>query len=203
MRRIDRISLDMDGVLAHLMPQLLASHGVDPERWTEIEGWDAAGDVLGRALGREPLSREETWRPVVEGGADWWAAIPPTPWCAALLACLSHWRLPIRIVSSPLSAARGDSEAGKRAWLERHVPSLADRAVFDDNKGAHSRGGDLLIDDGAHNVIAWLESGGPACLWPAPWNRGYEPGAELQRIDALRDRNLFELRVWAPVGHHA
>ena len=40
---------------------------------------------------------------------------------------------------------------------------------------------DILIDDGLHNVVPWVESGRGAIIFDQPWNRSWEPEGSVIR----------------------
>ena len=56
-------------------------------------------------------------------------------------------------------------------WIKNHLPNDAQKKYnLTPCKSDSARRDRLLIDDGEHNVAAYLDAGGPACLFPATWN---------------------------------
>lgn len=74
--------------------------------------------------------------------------------------------------------------AGKIEWLRKNVPELSL-----DNMTAVKRkdwlDGDVLIDDGLHNIIPFWKKGGNVILMDRPWNRplGHDVPAKMTTSD--------------------
>lgn len=131
-----RILLDLDGVVADFWGPVLREHNArSGERL-------AISDITDWAF---PL--EHIWK---EPG--FFDALPPLPGALVGIERILEQGHEIAIVS----AGKGEALAGKSRWLERHLPGLADKAVFTNRKTPKSFvSGDFLVDDGPHNVVAF------------------------------------------------
>ena len=63
------------------------------------------------------------------------------------------------------------SWTGKRLWVERHIPHLAERLIVTPAfKGVFASDDVVLIDDKDENIAEFVEAGGRGILVPRPWN---------------------------------
>lgn len=156
------VLFDMDGVLADFVGGALSVHkAVIPRHQVP---WDFMSHI-GFSGGGDPAF----WRPLEN--ADFWANLRP---CADGMEAFGQierrvGRDRIGILSSGLCPGSCD---GKRAWLTKHLPHYARRAIFGTAKELLAAPCKLLIDDHDPNVDAWRGCGGKAVLVPRPWNIG-------------------------------
>lgn len=156
------VLFDMDGVLADFVSGALTVHRASLP-YTEIV-WDFPTQI-GFAGAGDPAF----WRPLET--PDFWATLPP---CADGMEVFRRieariGRDRIGILSSGLCPGSCD---GKRAWLDRHLPGYARRAIFGTVKELLAAPCKLLLDDHDPNVDAWRKCGGKAVRVPRPWNGG-------------------------------
>lgn len=162
---INRIFLDLDGVLADWSSAAIRAHGLDPfkvhERWRPGE-YDLA-DVLG-------MSGNKMWQPVNDAGEDFWANLQPYPWCMDLTSlCTSLARTTILTSPSKDPAAA----AGKTRWLQAQFGSGFRAYLIGPDKASCGRPGAVLIDDADKNCDAFRAEGGAAILFPQRWNSAH------------------------------
>lgn len=170
----------MDGVLVKTHEGVLAVHGIDLSRVSEITKWNVEGQV------GLPATKEDTWAPIVAMGADFWANLEPSDYAHELVELAGP---SCRIITAPLTAAKGSCVDGKTLWIKRHFPHLERRMIFADEKGLCAADDVVLVDDSDKQVGSWRAAGGLAILWPQPWNVDYELDQRevLGRIKCLRN----------------
>ena len=154
---IDTIFVDLDGVCADLhlaLADLFAIRTWPPGEWdlTKITG----------------LSSEALWGDPRVQGAAFWGGLPKTPH-ADLVVELCEKRADVVFLSGTVRDT--GSAAGKHAWVQKHYPKIPLLCGPSWAKRFVAREGACLVDDADRNVEEWLEAGGPAFLYPRPWNR--------------------------------
>lgn len=150
------LHLDMDGVIVDFIAGICRLHGrPDPYQHHEHRGrWDIDG-IWG-------MSPDEFWTPT---SYYFWTNLDPTPDFAEFR------KMPVvSIITSPSKTNREECELGKREWLRRYWPEMADRVIFSHDKHEHARPGHVLIDDSDRNIERWRAAGGTGILVPRPWN---------------------------------
>jgi 5'(3')-deoxyribonucleotidase len=73
------------------------------------------------------------------------------------------------IIATAVPKSAPIAMSGKFEWIRRNMPFFP----LDNFVSIHRKyllDGDLLIDDGPHNIEPWLQTGRPAILFDAPWN---------------------------------
>lgn len=181
---IRSVALDMDGVLVDLIPAVMALFAVPAEQARNVHTWDGTSKAIGEYRG-EAITEAEVWAAVEEAGAWVWAEAQPTEWFHELKRAVGT--MPALIVTTPLHRAPAPSVQGKLAWLRRWWPEVEMGAVFVRDKGTLATPTRLLIDDGEHQIKSWRAQGGPAMLWPAPWNPARAIDTRDYPTDALRN----------------
>lgn len=167
------IFLDMDGVLADFIAAALSVHGRSDFVYP-LNGTKDVHTLLG-------VSKEAFYAPL--DSADFWAELPKTEICDALLAAVEATGIPTYILSKPTRSP--GSAAGKLRWLAAHAPHLAGRTILTGHKHLLAAPGRLLIDDMDGNVREWAAAGGTAVLVPRPWNAAAGTAAEAALGDLL------------------
>jgi hypothetical protein len=156
---IERIYLDMDGVLCDLLPGIAELYGrlFDPEDWPPGE-YDVS---VGFGIPRITL-----WNHIGKvGGASFWAGLTQTEHYEELVELSRLFALkPPRVLSSPTRFP--SSYAGKAAWLIERDWQLPNAAFLGAEKWQLSKPGRVLIDDNSDNCIDWEAEGGSAILFP-------------------------------------
>lgn len=74
----------------------------------------------------------------------------------------------VAIATTPSSS--GMSITGKRFWMERCYPKLAEGMIFTSNKKMLASEDAVLIDDRDKNIDEFSDSGGRTIIIPRPWN---------------------------------
>lgn len=189
---IDRILLDMDGVLSDWTGAACRLFDRDPAdvyaNWPE-GCWD-----ITKALG---VSGAELWRRVDSAGFYFWAELEAYPWVDELLE-LCQATAPTTILTSP--SRDPQSLAGKLEWMQRRWGLTFRDYLVGPDKLACARPGALIIDDRPATVDGFREAGGAGVLFPAAWNgnRGLDPMAHVR--EALADASASSVNspvIWA------
>ena len=145
------IYLDMDGVLVDLVAGMRKEYNL-PER--EILDWELPKTYPGLPNGYLSVLP-----------ATFWAALPKTKWCDALI----NYLYPQTFVLLTHAITRA-SMIGKVEWVHFHLGSRP--IAFSAQKGEHiGECSDVLIDDKDGNIEAWVKAGGIGILWPASYNK--------------------------------
>ena len=74
------------------------------------------------------------------------------------------------IIASAVPKSAGIAYAGKMEWLRRNLPEFP----LNNFVAIHRKDllqGDLLVDDGLHNIAAFARTGRSTVIFDAPWNR--------------------------------
>lgn len=151
------VLLDMDGVLANFVGQVIRTLKLDVEH-SEWKSW-AHHNTLG-------ISESQFWQATQEEG--FWLDIDPYPWAHDLMDRLRKhfW---VIIASSPSLDPRCSME--KKQWIRKHFPDfLMEDVVLTNHKSLMAVPGRILIDDSQRNVTDFAMEGGRGILFPAPWN---------------------------------
>lgn len=173
-----RILLDMDGVLADCLGYWLGLlnryHGLDLKP-TDITEWDThrfCKDVP-ESVVYGYLSQPGFFRHLqpVEGAID------------GVNYLISEGHEVVIVTSCP----REYGESDKRQWLKSHIPKLDPKNFI----SAHRKDliqGDILLDDGVHNLEAWRDANikGLAVCFDQPYNRSYIGARSYDWKDFLR-----------------
>jgi 5'(3')-deoxyribonucleotidase len=114
------------------------------------------------------ITAEQFWAPASE--LEFWENLPLTEEAHGIVRGVLH-TVPREKVAFLSSAAGPWAMEGKRRWLKRHFPELAEQFLFKMLKQLVANPGDILIDDYDRNLDSWTEHGGTAICVPRPWNR--------------------------------
>lgn len=147
--------LDMDGVLADFFTAWARLHG--KERYKEIGDRPAREASIQELNARGPEFVQEFFRNLspLSGGIE-------------LVNWLNRNHIPFTILSAPLKGNEDASIAGKRQWLDQHIPGAADSAKFTREKYQYARQNgrsNVLVDDFKTYVGEWRAAGGRAILY--------------------------------------
>lgn len=173
---IERVFLDMDGVMCDFITPAMALHGslITSDEWPL--GVFSAETVLG-------IDSDEFWKPINAAGYHFWRRLPAYPWLPELLREIQA--IGVEIVISTTPGPDPHCPAGKRLWLDQHMPFDAP-VMFGHRKELLARPGALLIDDNDKNCDGFRAAGGSAVLFPQRWNRNH--GITADRIGYLREQ---------------
>lgn len=101
------------------------------------------------------------------------------------------------VIATAVPRSAGIAYHGKLEWLRRRMPWFnLDNFIAIQRKDLLAA--DVLIDDGPHNIEAWVKSGRECIIFDAPWNQGIKESdfvyraknwdevlARIKRIDEL------------------
>ncbi len=166
MSDISQICVDMDGVLCDFVLSAVKLHA--PANVGDVYlSWPAGEYSMERVLG---CSTNEFWKPIHDGGAEFWANIPAFGWHQKLMVLCRQYA-PTTILTSP--SKHGTSLAGKLDWLHRHYGSNFRDFLMGPNKHFCARPGAVLIDDCDANCEKFEAHGGRAICFPQQWNKNH------------------------------
>jgi hypothetical protein len=184
---INRIFLDLDGVLADWASAAIIACGYDPKQ--VLDGWPPGTYELADVLG---ISGNAMWRAVDARGAAFWAELEPLPWCADLMD-MCQAIAPTTILTSPSKDPA--AAAGKTRWLQSVFGRDFRGYLIGPDKRSCARAGAVLIDDHDGNCKAFRDAGGRAIVFPQRWNSGH-----AQRSEWVRDNIETEIAA-RPVSY--
>lgn len=154
------ILLDVDGVLADFAGALLAWAGPVYSR-EQLTEWD-----LTKALGLEDRQQEFD---AVASEPGFCESLPLIDGAQVFVEELRSFA-EIIVVTSPYSAAKLWTFERLR-WLEKHFAITKHDVIFAKRK--YLVRGDLMIDDGPHNIDEFLRRDLKGILIDQPWNRDH------------------------------
>jgi hypothetical protein len=159
---IDRIFLDLDGVLVDFIGGVIKRHQLDctPADCTE---WGTVLEVYKKQY--PGASNRNFWDSL---GRDFWLGLEFYPWANELLEYLTPFK-PIILTAPTLNNA-----GWKQEFIRNNLPEFFNdkRYIITPSHTKHvlARPSALLIDDRITNVKDFKKSRGLAMLWPQPWN---------------------------------
>lgn len=178
---IDRILIDMDGVIADFVSPSLKAAAI-PLSHDECNMWNYFSGFMTEA---------EFWS-AIESVDGFWDSLEPYSWAHSLVhMCKSV--APVYFCSSP---ARHKSCAGAKIhWLREHgfLKGTDDRFILTPHKHLLANPGTVLIDDGKHNIDAFRGAGGSAITFPMPWNDFAD--TNVKEVDD----KLWAVKAWLDV----
>lgn len=160
------ILLDMDGVLADLVPAVLKAYDVPYQyrEWpSDCHGLYAVCKKLKETFN---VPMDEFWTNL---SADFWWLLPKTEYCdqivqkAVDLAGLYN-------VHFCTYAVTPQSAEGKMRWIESNYPGMADRLILTKHKWVLAKPDYILVDDRCQSCREFRQHGGEAVIVPRPWN---------------------------------
>lgn len=184
-----KIIVDQDEVLAQFVSKVL-------KRWNAVNGTKILRDdinvwrmehVLGTdVMGRSAEGLIDEW--MSEPG--WFDSLEPMPealWGFEQLRKMGH----DVIVATSIPGVARNAYDGKRAWMKRFFPDWSMKNfIACSRKGLLS--GDILIDDGSHNIKDWTDNWREgAIVFDAPWNKDI-PGT-------MNHCKVYRARGWRQV----
>lgn len=185
------IYLDMDGVLVdlvrHTYRQIMPLDLVNKAHDMTI-AWDSMHGVISELTGK-PFTEKDLFDLWADGGQEFWAEAPWLPHGRALYDLCNSYA-PVVLMSTP--TREPSCAAGKMQWISENMPAeQIRRYALSPCKHHMAHPGALLVDDGEHNINAFLEHDGNAFMWPGPWNangkQGMTPYEALGRLETMLD----------------
>lgn len=161
--KIERIFLDMDGVLVDFVGGVLKLFGKEDL----LETWPPGEYNLGAVLG---LSLNKIWRKI-DDAPCWWQGLESYAWASNLRDVCLYYDVPVTIATSPSRSPW--SASGKVQWIQSFLGKRFRNYIITPDKSLLSRPGAVLIDDSDANCKAFdtVSNGGVAVTFPRPWNR--------------------------------
>jgi len=151
MKKIPKIYLDMDGVLADFFTEYAKLAGITSGNYRDIP----------------PAKTDPTLNKMV--GTDFFARLPECRNAQqvvemALEFAKSHGASGYCICSSPLRGDHKNSEVQKKIWIKKHLRPQPVEIVIAADKSKYARQADgtpnILIDDRGSNISGWEAAGG-------------------------------------------
>lgn len=182
---IERIFLDVDGVLNHFSTYVLNRLGAPIEVGQYDKYPVQCEDIVDAyaVLTGTRISKTAFWSQITQ---DMWAMCPRSEEFLFLI------ERSLRIVGRDnvfiLTAPTLDPlcVAGKVQWLQAHLPrELQRNFLIGPHKHICAKPGHLLVDDFDKNVNAFRAEGGQALLVPRPWNSDFHVNTALRLTDAF------------------
>ncbi len=181
---IERVLLDMDGVLCDFMAAASKVHG----RTYREADWPPGCEDFVTVFG---ISTATFWKAIDEFDEQegFWSRLKPYPWFEDLIAMIRPFGF--TIATSPNRHAWCPS--GKVEWLHEHFHNRFMDFMIGREKHLLARSGHVLIDDRDKVCEQFSNEGGHVILFPQPWNSNHALTShrlkyvwgELQRLNAL------------------
>lgn len=179
------IILDLDGVLAEFDRAACEVHGL-PEG-TVPKSWDWYHDF--------GITDKEFWDKIHALGDKFYGElVQPYPWAREVLE-LVRGADDFVIMSSPSNHPAG--YAGKKIWVDKYLDGVKPAQLIVGSAKHLLAGRDrLLVDDGPHNITAFIDAGGATCTFLQPWNCD-DPSDRIRHLkESLEDWGRFIRREY-------
>lgn len=189
------IYLDIDGVIADFFRAVCRLYNIDPIRayseYSPVGEWN-----LGRvnAFADKVLSNYDIIYRIDTAGKQFWECdIKPYQFS------IEYWKrimskYKVIFITSPMDV--NGYYQGRLNFLRRHFgnKSITNLEITID-KSRHVRPNRILIDDKTENVHEWRKAGGPAILYPRPWNEANWRIEPKQRADYTQEYFIPNLEI--------
>ena len=175
---IDRILLDMDGVLVDFLGGACKLH----HKTYDGHPHDPVNQVAQKPWNIEPLfemTAPALWSPM---GREFWEGLDPLPWANEVIAILSSKFGEQNICLLTIPIRTDGCIDGKMAYIRRHMPQFRRQFLVGPAKQFAASPRHCLVDDHHKNIEAFKDAGGHAFLFPAPYNHRFKE----HPVDALR-----------------
>lgn len=191
MGTLNAIYVDLDGTLVdlvrHTYRRVLPEQLIDRAH-AMTTAWDSMHGVITELTGK-PFTDADLHRLWADGGQEFWATVPWLPHGRALFDLCAAYA-PVVIMTTP--TWEPSCSAGKVQWITESLPKDNQRRyALSPCKHHMAHPGALLVDDGEHNIDAFLKHGGNGFLWPGPWNsngkQGMSPYTALGLLETMLD----------------
>lgn len=181
---IDRIFLDVDGVLADWNGGVHARLGLD---WPGVDQWPYTRGRDGWHWNKEVGLTFGQVSEVCD--FDLWAGLGWMPDGATIYTAARRHCQDVTLLTTCMPHVQ--SASGKVEWVQRNLPEMKRHMLVATESKAVLAGvpRSVLIDDSSKNVDAWREAGGTAILVPRPWNDDHfwSQAAVMVVFDRLKD----------------
>jgi 5'(3')-deoxyribonucleotidase len=165
---IDKIFVDMDGVVCDFTGAALKLHGIEYDPWADR-------DNLGQYSMEKliEISIGDFWKKIDENTCQFWRDMEKTKEADKLIKYLESKISPenIYFLSSP--AMDPSCYKGKVEWIRKHYPKYQRRLILTPYKYLLATPNRILIDDADKNIDLWETHKGKAVTVPRAWNSAY------------------------------
>ena len=173
MRRIPRLLLDMDDVLADFIGGVCDLYGVTYRQ--AVAEWTPGAWGLWRpvalAAGRPELTEGDFWASL-DRKEGFWAGLEPLPWFKEMVRLADEEADEWIILSAGTWCP--SSRAGKEAWCRRHLGwdrrEVHERLCTFPQKHMFATRGTVLVDDKESAVVKFIIEGGNGIVFPRHHN---------------------------------
>lgn len=181
MTKITRILLDMDDVLCDCTDAIMKHMGIHD--WIREDYTISNRDVVQMYEIKTGIrfTSPQFWGHFKR---EFWANIPPTPWCYDLIAMASNY-VEYENIGIATCPTDGDCLAGKMDWIEKYLPDWMHRQyLMTPVKQFCASPEVILVDDASENITMFAEAGGIGITLPQPWNHCKpQMGEELEYVE--------------------
>jgi len=155
---INRIFLDLDGVIRNWCGGIFKLFDIEPVPVTTYEG---IVDYVCKDYG---ISKTYFWE---RQDYHFWKYLKCYPYIEPVLRLFPVDK--VCILTSPSLNGAG----GSQAWIKKNLPSLFNNKQYLIGPAKHFCAGShsLLVDDSDDNTDRFRKAGGHTILFPQPWNR--------------------------------
>jgi 5'(3')-deoxyribonucleotidase len=167
---LNRIYIDVDGVLADFMAALLSNY--NENHGTTFTPEDLYDWGCSNVFQSGQKWWEYTYTP------KFWSTLDVYPWAAELIATIRATGKPYAFLTALSEVHRaGESPiTARKKWLDKNFcidesDRPSSRLIIAPRKELVVAPGDILIDDCLKNIIAVQGAGGVALTLAQPWNR--------------------------------
>ena len=176
-----RIVLDQDEVLAQFVVKVL-------DRWNNENGTSFTRDQvnmwhLGATLGVSRSGEStESWLNRLMAEPGFFSDLKPVDGALDGINKLLDDHNHDIVIATSISDGIKNAYDGKTEWIKKNIPGFKMQNFMTiSRKGLID--GDMLIDDGVHNIENWLKHNRKRpVVFDAPWNRDYNPPHPVIRI---------------------
>lgn len=170
---IERVLLDMDGVLADFIGGAMAFHGKDyphyphdPDTQVEQMPWD-----IERVFNMNPHA---LWSNL---GRTFWRNLKPLPQFNHYVSSLEE-KFGVDRICLLTSPPRSEGAVeGKLDWIREYLPQYRRQFLIGPAKEFCASPHHVLVDDHEVNIQKFRDAGGHGFLVPAPWNSRFGENA--------------------------
>jgi hypothetical protein len=183
--KINKILLDMDGVLTNLQK------GVDVLLKSKGYIRDFSQPMFKENLEQEyGIGANEFWKIVDEAGHNFWENLEPYPWYKDLFNMCQINGIKFSICSTP--SYDPFSSSGKLAWLQKHFGKSFRNYSFVCNKHLFAEPHTLLIDDRYCVTNKFHDAGGQVFLIPQFYNCNTALIDTEEKLKELQQHIIYE-----------
>ncbi len=186
LKKIKKIFIDMDGVLCDFWKAVQEKMGIDLAKLSDEDKEELAKgkdfvEKIKDSFGISEFKIKDTF-----SDPDFWADMQWLPQGKKLIEHLmSKGDYDIYVLTAPSKFAPEECKRGKRIWLEKNLPELAAKVIFEYNKYEHAEPDALLIDDNEIHTDSFKTHGGESIKVPSQFEDNRD-----EKYDKLLDKYI-------------